>query len=227
MHAYRFLIRFEELSDFSREIDVLADQTFEDFYNALATNLKLEDSKYVVFYICDHNFRKKTEIPREEAFASPKKKVNNDDDNTSTDNAKIILMKNAYLNEYIDDPHQRLIIVYDKISQWTFYIEMTKILQAQDKVKYPAIIKSEGETPRELVPIKIIAPVIEDNDDSVFVDEDSDDVDDGTSYNNEDIAEMETDESGVVEVEDEPSEEEVDEPDFSEDFSEDFDEEKF
>ncbi len=227
MHAYRFLIRFEELSDFSREIDILADQTFEDFYNALATNLKLEDSKYAVFFICDHNFRKKTEIPREEAFASPKKQVNNIDDNTSQNNAKTILMKNAYLNEFIDDPHQRLIIVYDKISQWTFYIEMTKILQAQDKVNYPVIIKSEGETPRELIPAKIITPVIEDNDDSDFIDEDSNDIDDGTFYNNEDIAEMETDESGVVEVDDETSEEEVDEPDFSEDFSEDFDEEKF
>jgi hypothetical protein len=227
MHAYRFLIKFEEQSDFSREIDVLANQTFEDFYSSLASNLKLEDNQWVVFYICDHNFKKKTELPKEEAFATKKTLKPLDDDEVNFSEQKIVLMKDAYLNEYIDDPHQRLIILFDKVSQWTFYVEMTKIIPVQEKLDYPIFRKIEGDTPRELLPIAVI-PVDPEEDDSELIEDDGNDLDDTAFYNNEEIEEMQTEDSGAPDVEEEQQESEIEEVDFSnEDFSGDFDEEKF
>ena len=212
MHAYRFILRFEDYSDFSREVDILADQTFEDFYNVLAENLKFDKNQWAAFYISNHNFRKKKEILK----TLPQ---NTNNPKNSEEAPLPVIMPDSVLNDFIDDPHQRLLFVFDESNQWTFYIEMMKIFAADENKSYPMIVKTEGETPRELLPVKM--PVGDGDADDEEVDGDGledEDFDDSAFYNNEDITDMETEEVGTDDFE---------EPDFSvEEPPEDFDEEK-
>ncbi len=138
MLIYKFKIKFEDHTDFLREIALRADQTFEDFHQALLGNLGLDPGMLASFYLCDHRFRKLKEIRLTDTNTVP------------GENRTPPLMQDALLKDYIDDPHQRLLFVYDSLNQWTFYIEMVKIQKADINTVYPAFTRREGGVPREL-----------------------------------------------------------------------------
>ncbi len=151
MHIYRFKIMFEDHGDFLREVEVRSDQTFEAFFIAFAENLKLDPATLSSFFICDHKFRKKHEISL----------VDMDPESGNEGHKAVGLMKHSQLNDFIDDPHQKLLLVYDYLHYWTFYIELLRILPANPQHVYPRFFKSEGETPRELLatPVDILPGV--------------------------------------------------------------------
>lgn len=145
MYTYRFKLTFEEQTDFVREFEVGSEQSFEDFHNAIVENLGIEKSTLASFFITDSRFRKKREISlvdmnpedRDDSF---------DDDNQD----KMLVMRDAIISDIIDDPHQKLLYVYDYLHYWTFYMELIKIGKASVGDKYPKVVKSVGEVPKEL-----------------------------------------------------------------------------
>lgn len=141
MHIYRFKIRFEDQDEFLREIEIGSDQTFEDFFLFLVNNLKLNPATLSSFFLCDHRYRKKEEIFLEDM---------NPDDQGEEGKPPVKLMNACRLSHHIDDPHQKLLLIYDYLHYWTFYIDLIKIQAANDKHSYPRIHKAEGDTPTEL-----------------------------------------------------------------------------
>ncbi len=140
MLIYRFKVTFEDHDEFIREIELRADQTFEDFHHAIMGNLALDPGMLASFFLCDHRFRKKQEIPLATTeFGEP-----------GQEGESLPLMHEASLMDYIDDPHQRLMYVYDKLNQWTFYVELVKIAPAIPGLVYPRFTRSVGPVPREL-----------------------------------------------------------------------------
>lgn len=139
MLIYKFKIRFEEQEDFLREIELRADQTFEDFHQAILGNLGLDPGMLASFFICDHRYRKLKEIqlvetgpddhPGEEAAeeATDNDKPEDQDKSDGTDDIESeggsLLMHESLLKDHIDDPHQRMLFMYDNLNQWTFYID--------------------------------------------------------------------------------------------------------
>lgn len=156
MLIYKFKISFEDQTDFSREIALRADQTFEDFHQALLGNLGLDPGMLASFYLCDHHFRKLKEIRL------------TDTNTVSGESQNPPLMQDAALKDYIDDPHQRLLFIYDSLNQWTFYIEMFKIQPADKNTVYPAITRQEGGVPRELTATPKQLPGVEPDKDFLF-----------------------------------------------------------
>lgn len=140
MHIYRFKIKFEDQDEFLREFELRSDQTFETFFLAITENLKLDAGTLSSFFICDHKFRKKSEISL----------IDMNPESVEEGGKQVPVMHNCRLNQYIDDPHQKLLLVYDYLNYWTFYIELIKIIPANPSHVYPRLFKSEGETPREL-----------------------------------------------------------------------------
>ncbi len=140
MHIYRFRITFEDQDEFFRELEILADQNFEEFHQAITKNLEIDPGMLSSFYICDHQFRKKKEISL----------LDMDPDSNEDENEGVLVMKDTLLSDAIDDPHQKLLYVYDYLNYWTFYIELLKISRAQEGVSYPRFSKAKGLTPREL-----------------------------------------------------------------------------
>ncbi|MFO8068062.1 MAG: hypothetical protein R6U11_10820 [Bacteroidales bacterium] len=214
MHVYRFIVKFEDMIDFSREVDVLADQTFGDIYKLLSENLKLEKNQLASFFICDHNYRKKIEIPLAEAFDDLRKKKSLDEDEEE-EYVEPVKMHEAALNEFIDDPHQKMLMEYDAVNRWSLYFEMIKIYPSDKQSEYPKIVKSEGEAPRELQAVKIPkAPESEESkeEEENNVEEDGADerIDDSAFYNEQEIDKMKADDvtaDGGFEIEKDEGEE--------------------
>lgn len=158
MHVYRFKILFEEQDGFSRELDLLASQTFGDFHQAIQGDLGLNAAQPASFFICDHKFRKQQEIFQ-------------DDGPEGTGGAwpeGTPLMHACRLRDFIDDPHQKLIYLYDPLKQFTFYIELQRIIPSGTGNAYPRFHKKRGETPVELLPKPplIVDPGIREGEDS-------------------------------------------------------------
>ncbi len=160
MLAYKFKIGFEDHEHFLREIVLLSDQSFEDFHQALLGNLGLDTGMLASFFICDQRFRKQLEIRYAASEADNSGRTGDNEggaDDESENNGegnnvnKSLLMHDCLLKDYIDDPHQRLIFVYDYLNQWTFYVELMRIVRADEERTYPSITKIVGPVPRELM----------------------------------------------------------------------------
>ncbi len=166
MLIYKFRATFENQDEFLREIELRADQTFEDFHQAILGNLGLDPGMLASFYMCDHRYRKLREIHLIDNESAPI--VLDDDLEQETLGKKPLLMHECALKDFIDDPHQRLMFVYDQLNNWTFFIEMIKILPADKATVYPRFSKSVGPVPRELIATPKQMPGVENNLDFLF-----------------------------------------------------------
>ena len=163
MKAYRFRILTDANEEFLREIDVLASQTFEDFHNILVESCKFKGNELASFYICDHAWRKKSEIALVD--------MNFDDHST------VSIMKNTKLNAAIFDPHQKLIYVYDFMNMHTFEIELIKIQDEDAKIRYPYIYKSISDLSISMSPVPPNTMMDdEENTEVLFSEEELDDI---------------------------------------------------
>lgn len=167
MLIYKFKVNFEDQDDFLREIELRADQTFEDFHQAILGNLGLDPGMLASFYLCDHRFRKQKEIQLVETSAIERKRHVEEEDHIDNQQ-KPVLMRDSELKDFIDDPHQRLLFLYDYINRWTFYIELIKIMPEDKSIVYPRFSKSKGPVPRELMATPAQLPGVEIPDDQDF-----------------------------------------------------------
>lgn len=197
MFVYRFRIKFEEQEGFSRDIELRSDQTFLDFHKIMSENLSFDISKECAFFLCDHKYRKKKQIHQHMPPDSGKTDIT--EDSSTSD----IYMEKAVLSDFIDDPRQKFLYVYDMEKDWQFYIDLIRIKPASGSMEYPVVAASEGGIPVEIKPKTIPGDIETEmeseagefkNDDDettglrgkvqeVFGDEDADDFDDSAFYN--------------------------------------------
>lgn len=137
MHVYKFRILLEDIDDFTRDYELKSNQSFEDLHNFFMSNLGFDGSQLASFYICDAKWKKNREISLIDMAME------------DSDEGNPLLMSNCKLKDFIEDPHQRIIYVYDFLKMWTFYIELIKILPEQTNTEYPRCTKSHGEIPRK------------------------------------------------------------------------------
>ncbi|HPB01905.1 MAG TPA: hypothetical protein PLZ67_03045, partial [Bacteroidales bacterium] len=97
MHAYKFRVTSDENDEFLREIEVLANQTFEDFHKVLVRTCKLAGNELASFYLCDNQWRKRREITLMDM------NMESDEDEEKKSEANLI-MKDVKLNQIINDP---------------------------------------------------------------------------------------------------------------------------
>jgi len=73
--------------------------------------------------------------------------TDDDENETSAQSGKMptLQMEKVKIKEVIDDPHQRLLYEYDFLNPKTFFLELTKILDADSNGGYPKCIKSVGK----------------------------------------------------------------------------------
>ncbi len=140
MAIYRFRISFEEYDDIHRDIEILSIQNFDQFHLAIQEAIGFDASKPASFFMSNDNWKKGQEITTE---------LND----KSTDGA--MLMKESRMCDFIADPHQKIYYVFDPPSQWTFYIELYKILpETGSASKYPVCVKRHGDAPKQYVVVE-------------------------------------------------------------------------
>lgn len=148
--VYRFRIVFEDYDDVSRDIDVKSTQNFEDLHHTIQASIGFDGSKSASFYCTSDTWIKEQEIALE------KRKDKNGN--------QIALMKASRLCDFISDPHQKFIYVSDYDANWSFQMQLIKILPTVDLTKtYPLCAKSVGEAPKQYAN-PVAKPVIADED---------------------------------------------------------------
>ncbi|QJD96968.1 plasmid pRiA4b ORF-3 family protein [Mucilaginibacter robiniae] len=153
MALYRFRVTFEDYDDVSREIDIKSTQTFADLHQAIHQAVGYNPDYSSSFYISNDQWTKGEEI----AYKPSERKVNRG----------VVLMENAKLSNYIDDPHQKFYYTSNFDRPFDFHVELVKILDETPGTAYPATAKSVGEAPKQFGNVynpTVIPPTNEDFD---------------------------------------------------------------
>lgn len=143
MAIYRFKIFLEDNEDVFRDIDIKAAQTFEQFHTIIQEAFKFDAKHAAAFFVSDDYWRKGQEITlRKEDLPLEEEEIRKNVDPKK-------LMAETKIARFIEQPHQRFVYVFDPVVQWTFLLEMIKIVEDNPKLNYPAIVKSYGTSPKQ------------------------------------------------------------------------------
>lgn len=155
---FKFLILSDEVDNFKREIKIDADATFLDFYKSILDCTGYNDKEMASFFLCDNKWRKKQEITLLE--------MDTDSDEDS------LIMEECVLSDYLEDEKQKLMFVFDYLTERALYIELSEIIPGKNLKKAFCSI-SQGEAPNQMIDIQDIKQdnVSLDLDESFFGDE--------------------------------------------------------
>lgn len=146
MAVYRFKVYLEDDEDVQRFMELTSSSKFEDLHYFILQSIEFDNKHEASFFISDDNWRRGQEI---------KLKKHGDED---------MLMSAAKLSTFINDPHQKIIYVYDYEKEWGFHVELVGITLKEDpKVTYPRLTKSAGKAPKQYG--NILRPSSENDDD--------------------------------------------------------------
>lgn len=136
--VYRFRVTFEDYDEVNRDIEIKSTQHFLELHQTIQSSIGFDNQKPASFFMSNDNWMKEQEISLE----------------IRTDKAgnKSILMEEARLCDYIADPHQKIIYISDYEANWSFFIELVKIIPQADAMRnYPVCVKSTGDAPKQYV----------------------------------------------------------------------------
>ena len=142
MHAYRFRLLSDENDKFVRDVDVKATQSFKEFHDLIREVVQLDGNELASFFICDRRWNKVKEITLIDMEDRIEENVDNDENESYS--IPISVMEESILKDFIDDPHQRMLYEYDILKQGSLFIELMKVIPADESVVYPVCVKSEG-----------------------------------------------------------------------------------
>lgn len=133
---YRFKVWFDEEEDVLRWIDMKPSHTFLEFHKQILTSIKFEDLDPASFFTANDRWIKGFEVTLQDMGFD-------DSEEPKT------LMKDTYLKDFVNDPHQKFIYINDFIEMWTLHIELFRIMEDEKGVTYPRLYKSEGTAPKQ------------------------------------------------------------------------------
>ena len=139
---YRFTIISDEVDDFVREIQIDPEATFFDLHEAILKAANYTNDQMTSFFICDDDWEKEKEITQEEM-----------DNNPEMDSW---IMKEPRLNELIEDEKQKLLYVFDYMTERCFFIELSEIITGKE-IKGAKCTKKSGEAPKQTVDFEEMA----------------------------------------------------------------------
>ena len=116
--VYRFTIISDEVDDFIREIQIDSEATFFELHEAILKAAKYKDDQMTSFFICDEDWEKEQEITLIE--------MDTDSDVDS------YVMSDTTISDLVTDEHQKLLYVFDFLSDRAFFIELKEMLPGQD-----------------------------------------------------------------------------------------------
>ena len=108
--VYKFKLVSDEVSNFSREIEIDASASFLQLRNAILDSVDYSKDDIDSFFLCDEEWQRQEEITLE-------------DMGTSSDQ-DVWLMEDTPLNELIEEDGQKLVFVFDYLTERSFFMEM-------------------------------------------------------------------------------------------------------
>lgn len=133
---YNFRLVSDEVDNFKREIQIDSDATFLDLRNAICDCTGYDKGQMSSFFLCDDGWERDKEITLE--------------DMGSDSSEDVYLMEDTPLSDLIEDEGQRLVWVFDYLTDRSFFIEMKNIITGKT-LKDPLCTVSMGEAPQQVV----------------------------------------------------------------------------
>jgi hypothetical protein len=137
--VFNFRLVSDEVDNFKREIKIDSTATFLDLKNAICDSVGYDKHEMCSFFLCDNNWEKEKEITLE-------------DMGTDSD-VDCFLMDECILSDYIDDEGQKLLFVFDYMTDRAFFIEMKEMITGRT-LKDPICTLSLGTPPPQMVDFK-------------------------------------------------------------------------
>ena len=126
--VYQFRIILDAEDDVIRDIAIKSNSTFEDFHHSIIKSFGFNGSEIATFYVSDDNWNQGETISLIEM------------------NTNDLIMSNIKLEE-IFNKNNKMLYVYDFLKLWTFFIELNKKIEVDDKNNKPRLIFSHGVLP--------------------------------------------------------------------------------
>lgn len=137
---FRFMMLSDEVDDFRRELKIDAEASFEELHNAIVKSVGYKSGEMASFFICDDDWSKNAEITLVEM------------DTSSEIDSHI--MEDTRLSDFLEDEKQKLMYVFDYMSERAFFMELREIVFGEDLEK-PVITKSIGNAPVQILEIEM------------------------------------------------------------------------
>ncbi len=133
---YKFRIVSDEAENFKREIEIDSEASFLDFRNAICESVKFDKEQMCSFFICEDGWEKGKEITLE--------------DMGSDSSEDVYLMDESALEDFVEDEGQRLIFVFDYLTERAFFIELKKTVPGK-RLDHAVCTASVGNPPDQYV----------------------------------------------------------------------------
>lgn len=154
---YKVRVILETEEDVFRDIEIKGTQTLWNLYEGIKSAFSLQGEELASFYKSDEKWSQGEEIPLED--------MSEDGDGET--------MSDVYVKEALANIGDRLLFVYDFIKMWSFYVELTEIIEKKPVVNYPLTVYRFGKMPLKAPDKKFASSTnIEDFGDVVVVDDD-------------------------------------------------------
>lgn len=134
--VYKFKLVSDEVSNFSREIEIDANSSFLQLRNAILDSVDYSKDDIDSFFLCDDEWQKQEEITLE--------------DMGSSSDQDIWLMEDTPLNELIEEEGQKLIFVFDYMTERSFFMEMKEAIPGRT-LSEPICTVKRGKAPEQTV----------------------------------------------------------------------------
>ena len=131
---YRFVILSDEVDNFRRDILIDSDATFYDLHNAILDSVGYKKDQMTSFFICDEDWVKEKEITLIEM------------DTSSEEDSYV--MDAIRLSDLLDEEHQKLLYVFELLTERSFFMELKEIITGKKQPK-PQCVKSVGNPPAQ------------------------------------------------------------------------------
>lgn len=131
---FNFRIVSDGPENFKREIKIDAQATFLDLKNAICDSVGFDKTMMDSFFICDDSWEKRKEITYED--------MDLDSDQEAW------LMDDAVLEDFIDDEGQKLLYVFDYMTDRAMFMEMTERIP-EKTLKDPVCTLAFGTPPKQ------------------------------------------------------------------------------
>ncbi|MGN0037379.1 MAG: hypothetical protein ACI36X_09250 [Bacteroidaceae bacterium] len=132
--VYRFTLISDEVDDFLREIKIDSEATFFDLHKAILSSVGYPDDQMTSFFICDDDWEKEKEITLEDMGSS------SDEDTW--------IMRETPLSELLEDEKQKMLYVFDPLTERVFFIELSEIITGKSLDK-AVCSKKHGNPPAQ------------------------------------------------------------------------------
>lgn len=110
---FRVLLDSDKKEEIFRDILIADTDNFESFYTAIINAFHFKGDQMASFYVSNDNWDKGHEISLMD--------MSYDDD--SIDSLPSV-MKNAIIKDFLEEPDQKFILVYDFMRMWIFLAEL-------------------------------------------------------------------------------------------------------